>query len=151
MTSRPDQEKVLELNGSTYRIKKFTPEIACYWAMRLFGDILGGLSSKTKFTPSQMTKLIDQFTKALTKDREQFESFQRDCLSFVMVKFESGLHPLVNSEGFLTQTDLPSPSVFALTIHSFMHSMSDFLDPSLLGNLLGAAVPADTTAAPKTT
>lgn len=133
--SRTVQEKEIERQGRVYRIKKFTPEVGCYWATRLLGDMMGMLGGGQGSFQSRLPKMIQDFTRM---ERKEFALFQRDCLSFVFAKFENSFHPLVNAEGFFTVTDVPTPVLFELTLHSFMFTISDFLDPSLLGDLLGA-------------
>lgn len=143
---RPMKEKTLIIEDQTFHVRKFTPEVGCYWAARLFGDLMGSASGKG-FSMQNLPKIIQDFTRM---PRQDFALFQRDCLSFVRVKFDSGMHDLVDPDGFLTLVDISSPAVFQLTIHSFMFSMTDFLDPSLLDGLLGA-VPAAASEASKET
>ncbi len=125
------QEKEIEVNGATFKIKKFTPDIACYWATRLFGELMAKANG---FSLDKLPELIQGFTQM---DRKDYALYQRDCLSFVAVKFESGWHSLLSAEGHITKPDMKNPDILALMLHSFMFSMSDFLDPSLLESLMG--------------
>lgn len=133
--SHNQQEKDVSFSGQTYRIRKFTPEIACFWAMRFFGNAITGVLGQGKFSMAMVGKLIGEF---VAMQRNDHALFQRDCLSSVYVVTPQTVHPLVNSEGFLTVPDIPSPVVFALTVASFEFSMRDFFDPSLLAALAGA-------------
>lgn len=132
------QEKEIPLRGNLFKVRKFTPHAACYWAARLFGDLMAKANG---FSMEKLPELIHDFSEMPRKD---FESFQNDCLSFVSVKFETGWHSLLNSDGHLTKTDLKNPEVMALMFHSFLFSMSDFFDPALLEGLMGV-LPGDST------
>lgn len=137
---RVQQEKTVTLENKEFLVRKFSPETGCYWATRLFGDLLGALGSGSGTMQQRLPKLIQDFTRM---DKAEFVNFQRDCLSFVFVKLDSGLHSLVDSNtGYLTVPGLGSPTLMALTLHSFMFTMIDFLDQSLLETILGA-VPED--------
>lgn len=132
---RTQQEKVVTIQGTDYLIKKFTPEVGCYWATRLTGDIVSLMGTSTGSIQSRLPQMIKDFTRM---ERKDFVLFQRDCLSFVAVKFGNEFHALINSDGFFTQPDLSGPVAFQLTLHSFMFTIVDFLDQSLLDDLLGA-------------
>lgn len=132
------QEKELTLGSSTFKIRKFTPDVACYWATRLFGDLMAQANG---FSLEKLPEIVKDFTRM---ERKDFAAFQRDCLSFVTVKFESGWHSLLNSDGHITKTDLKNPEIMALSIHSFMFSIADFFDPALLETMLGALPVSET-------
>lgn len=132
------QEKEIEIEGTTFKIKKFTPDVACFWATRLFGDLMSKASGISR---QALAEFVQGFTKM---ERKDFSALQKDCLSFIQIKFESGWHPLLNSEGYCTKTDLSNPDILALMTHSFMFSISDFFAQSRLESLLGA-FPEDTT------
>lgn len=124
-------EKEIDIKGKTFKIKKFTPQIACYWATRLFGDLIAKVNG---FSMEKLPELIQEFTHMPRRD---YEDFQRDCLRFVYVKFDSGWAPLVNSDGFFTVPEIDSPTVLQLMLHSFLFSIVDFFDPALLEGLVG--------------
>jgi hypothetical protein len=129
------QEKDVSLGALKFRIRKFTPEVACFWAMRLFGNLLSGVIGQGKFSMENVAALIASFVQMERKDHAML---QRDALSSVYVIMDSGVHPLLNSEGFYTVPDVPAPSILALTIMAFEFSMRDFFDPALLATLAGA-------------
>jgi len=130
--SRALDEKSVSLAGNEYIVKKFTPQIGCYWAFKILGKLMSGATS-AQFTGLDVGKIVENFTEMEPKE---FERFQKDCLSFVFIRFDSGLHPLVNSEGFFTQPDLAGPVAFLLTIESFKHSIFDFFGEEVLKSLL---------------
>lgn len=123
-------EKEIPLGDRVFIVKKFTPQKACYWAFQLLGNI--------EFFGDKA--FIEKIQKFIVMDEKKFEQFQRDCLSFVFVKMDSGNHCLVNSDGFLTVLDLLNVDLFQLTTHSFMYSMSDFFDQALIQGLIRTVV-----------
>jgi len=108
--------KELQLNDKIYTIKKFTPVVACFWATKLFGAMLG--SSDSDFLSNLQT--------FVNMDFEQFKKIQKDCLSKVFYRLESGNHCIINQDGFINDLSLSAPQVLTLTVLSFVHSMSDF-------------------------
>lgn len=135
--NRTSQEQIVTVKGNSYKIKKFTPEVGCYWATKLFGDMVGMVGKGD--LRERLPQMIKQFT---SMERKEFALYQRDCLSFVSANFNGTEAPLVNSEGYFTQPDIPGPVVLELTLRSFMFTIVDFLDQSLLESILGA-VPED--------
>lgn len=129
------QIKELEFDGFNFKIQKFTPEIACRWAFRFLGTTAtidgDGFSDK-------VAKFID----LITEDPKQFASFQKDCLSRVLVKMEAGSFPLMNDEGFLIipEGKLKNTSIFQLTLNAFMFTISDFFAPALIQGMWAAVL-----------
>lgn len=128
-------DKSVFLQGQEYVIKKFTPQVGCFWAFKVMGKLMGGAAG-SEVSGLDVAKIVEDFTRMEPKE---FQTFQKDCLSFVFVKFDSGLHPLVNPEGFLTQPDMPGPIAFLLMIESFKHSIFDFFGEDVLKSLMGQA------------
>ena len=136
---RASQQKEITFLGWSYRLTKFTPEVACFWATRLFGELIKQASS-SRISASVLPEIVSGFINSLSSKKEDWALFQRDCLANVSVRFEAGWSPLVNSEGNFTQTDIAAPAVMMLITSSFMFSISDFFDQSVieeLPNLLG--------------
>lgn len=160
---RPNQYKDVVKEGKTFRIRKFTPEIASYWAFRLFGDLAafgissinlkdlfnGNVDKAIEQVTSKLPTLIREFTRM---KREDFQDFQRDCLAFVDVKFDlEGFAPLVNSEGFFTAQGIPNPVLFELTTESFLYTIQDFFGLGLQDTSPeAAAAPSGQTSNPAT-
>lgn len=132
--TRPSQEQQIVKGETTYIIRKWTPETACFWATRLLGDIVGGYRPG-KPLKDNLPVMLREFTHM---DKALFQQFQADCLSFVFVRFPSGVAPLLGIEGGYSVPDIAPPLVFELTIRSFMFSIADFFDPSVLNSLAGA-------------
>lgn len=140
--------KELTLDGQVYRISKFTPEVACFWATRLFGDMAGAVGPSGKIKQEDVPKFIAKFARM---QRNDFALLQRDCLSFVVTKFNiAEFQPLVDEDGNYTLPDIAAPTVFALTIHAFMYSIADFFaEGEAMTSLVGLF--GDTTAPPTNT
>lgn len=112
-----DQTKTMYFNDRAYTIKKFTPLVACFWAAKLFGSMIG-VKDEQGFE--------DQLKSFLNMEFEEFKKLQKDCLQRVFYRLESGSHSIVNPDGFINDQTLTSVQVFSLTALSFIHSMSDF-------------------------
>jgi hypothetical protein len=124
---RPGQEAELVLNGQTFKIKKFTPETACFWAFRLLGDLA--------FTDDdQVAEQIKTFIRGL--DKKQSRELQQDCLGQVIVRMESGAHPLINEMGAISVDTLSNDQVFELVLGSFAYSMRDFFAQARMGSIM---------------
>jgi hypothetical protein len=124
MKNNQYQDKVLD--GRSYRIAKFSPEVASYWGFRLFGDLaaFGMKAGTVDGMRDELPKLIKDFT---CMGRKEFAEFQKDCLAFVSVKFDlEGYRPLVNSEGFITVPEISNAALLKLTTESFMFTIADF-------------------------
>lgn len=146
-----EQYEDKELDGKVFRIHKFTPDVASYWGFKLFGDLAAfGLSmGGTDEIKDKLPRLIKDFTEM---PRKQFAEFQKDCLSFVSVRFDlAGFKPLVNSEGYFTVTDISNPTLLQLTTDSFMFTISDFFAQWLQdGKSLEPGVQSGPTSSPET-
>jgi hypothetical protein len=128
---RRTQEKTIPLEGRTFTIRKFTPQVGCYWAFKLFGSMAGGVTGGEKAIAEQVQKFI-------LMSRDDFTELQRDCLTHVVEHLEGGLIPVINPQGYFGVADIDSPLAMQLMVHSFMFSISDFFTPELLGSLVSS-------------
>lgn len=126
-------EKEVVIGETTYKVRKMTPQTACYWAAK----VLGAIMTAKSFTFEQMVAEGQKFIMGM--DKVEFASLQSDCLSKVVWKSPNGTWPVMDQKGDLTVTDLTAGQTMNLTIQSFFYSMSDFLDPELLATLLPGA------------
>ena len=124
------QEKLIPLRGKQYTIKKMTPDNACYWAAKVLGNVFMAIGG----TSEEMMKQIQSFI--LSLDKTSFKELKIDALSVAYSPFQSGPYPVIDPNGNLTDTELDAVDIFQLTVHSFMWSLSDFLDQSRMEGLL---------------
>jgi hypothetical protein len=134
--ARGPQETEVIIGEVTYKVKKFTPDTACKWAFRLLGkmDLTGSmqnLSDEEKL--KELTKKVETFTSMPEKD---FKEFQNDCLKHVWAVYPAQTLPILNNDGTFNVTDIDNPTLFELTINSFMFTVIDFLDQAFLGRLM---------------
>lgn len=125
---RGPQTEDITIDTQLYRINKFTPDKACKWAFRLFGS-MANMSTEDDFI-----KKVEEFTAMPEKD---FKEFQKDCLQFVVAVYPAQNAPVINNDGTIALADIAATTIFQLTLHSFMFSISDFFDPALLESLMG--------------
>lgn len=132
---RPGQFIELTLSGRDFKIKKFTPETACFWAFKLLGDL--AFSSGEELV-SQLKSFMRQMQRA------EFRTLQADCLSHVLITMDSGTHPLLGEMG-LAVNDLPNDAIFELTIAALSFSMRDFFAQdriqAIMGHVVGMFLP----------
>ncbi len=123
--------KDLNLGGKDYRIAKMTPRDAVYWATKLLGKV----ASSAGAGGFNIAQAISGF---LDMPPAEFRTMQDTFLGLVSIKYDAGWSHLLDSDGNIVNVDATGPEIMALTVHSFMHSLSDFLDPALLADSLGA-------------
>jgi hypothetical protein len=122
-----DKEKQIEINGKKFTVKKFTPQLGCYWVFQLLGSLASGMDGKG------MMSAVQSFMQ-MTPDR--FQHFQADCLKSCYFQNSNGLFSLMNQNGSMAYPgELTGPELFQLTTHAFMYTLMDFLDPALLEGL----------------
>lgn len=127
--TRPNQEMELPLGGRTYKIRKFTPETACFWAFRVFGNLTGLMTDK------RADDVAREFINYTTKDTPEFKRFMADCLRHVLVPMESGTWPLVNEQGAIILPDINWADVMELIFYSFSFTLQDFFDQARIPRL----------------
>lgn len=121
---RPGKIKEVTLGGQEYRVKEFTPEVACFWAFRLFGSVASALTGDAES--------INQF---INMNRRDFNGLMLDCLSVVSVKMESGTHPFFKEDGGYAIPDVPPTTVFQLVVEAFSYSIAPFLQKEIVNSL----------------
>ncbi len=129
------QEEDFVLNDKSYKIRKFTPQTACYWAFKLFGSMM----SAKEFSMNALLAEAQNF--AMSMDQKNFALFQKDCLSSVLAISPHNNFAVIDGNGNLTVPDMTAPEAMQLTIKSFIYSISDFFDLSLLGAILPQSEP----------
>jgi hypothetical protein len=122
-----NQEKAVKVGAKDFIIRKFTPQLGCYWVFQLLGSLASGMDGKG------MMSAVQSF---MQMTPERFQQFQTDCLQFALFKNETGIHSVMSREGFVAYPgELTGPELFQLTTHAFMYTLMDFLDPALLEGL----------------
>lgn len=120
-----DNVKTITIDGLNYQLSKFTPDIACYWAFKLFGSMA---TSST----GDLTEQINEFT---DMPKTRFKEFQIDCLSHVTTILPAGPVRIVDQTGNFA-VEIDGPTAFQLTLHSFMFSIIDFFGEDLLKGIV---------------
>lgn len=129
---RTGQELELTLGERSFKIKKFNPQTACYWAFRLLGDLA--------FTSGE--EFIEQLRKFMrTMDKKEFTELRKDCLVAVIADLESGPHSLIDTMGNFVIPNLSNDDSFQLMMAAFTFSMRDFFGEArmqpIIDDLLG--------------
>ncbi len=132
---KDEQTELLEYKGRRYIIKKFTPDIAGFWAIRVLGKAINSIDD-FKFNMKMIGKMIEQFSQMPFDD---YKLFQKNCLQSVYVQHETGEYPVIHPDGSWRLMELESDwtTVLLLQTKSFSFSMKDFLDPALWTALTG--------------
>lgn len=147
---RTGQEQEIQVGDFTFVIRKFTPQVACFWATRLFGKLIGSASGM-KLSIEDLSGIIEEF---ITMERKDADMLLKDCLSHVFIRLESGLHPVMNANGTMAKSEIDNPTVLQLIFLAFGFSITDFFAPEALKGVvqgLGGVLGLDLSETPKTT
>lgn len=118
---RPGQELEHTIGEYNFKIKKFAPEIATYWAFRAFGNFA---FQNFMGLEGQLQAFIHSI------DRLQFAGLRKDCLSHVFVKMDSGTPRVIDEAGNLVIPEIGWDAVFELILISLTFTLKDFFAPA---------------------
>lgn len=121
---RGNRIKEVVLGDHTFKIKEFTPNVACFWAFRLFGTVTGAMLGES-----------DAIGKFINMQRSDFNALMLDALSVVMVEMPSGVQPFYREDGGYSISDVQNTLVFELVVEAFTNSIAPFLSKDLIARL----------------
>lgn len=116
--------KEVPLGEYNFKIKQFTPEVACFWALRL----LGTATDAALGNPDAINNFINM-------QRKDFNTLMFDSLSVVNIEMESGLQPFYNPDGGYALGTPDNTLVFKLVVQAFTFSLAPFLSMDLRASL----------------
>jgi len=121
-------QKEIVIKERTFIIKKVDALTGCYIAGVMASKLLpAGISGYTGIELPQSNQ---------TMSKEEFASIQKDILSCVFEKLESGLVEVFDDAGHFRITDIDSGLLLRLTIDSLQLNFADFFDESLWKGLI---------------
>lgn len=117
-------EKVVQVNGREFIIRKFTPFFGVYLAAQTFGSVVG---SKNKL--EALVKSV------LNKPQSEFIKLQQDVLKYCFEKLPAGPTAVVDENGNFAVMNMDAPLALNLFIQTLLFSMSDFFTEEVMESL----------------
>ena len=117
-------EKVVQVNGREFIIRKFTPFFGVYLAAQTFGNVVG---SKNKL--EALVKSV------LNKPQSEFIKLQQDVLRYCFEKLPAGPTAVVDENGNFAVMNMDAPLALNLFIQTLLFSMSDFFTEEVMESL----------------
>lgn len=122
--------KEITIDGRTFQIRKFPPDVGVYWASKFFGTNVVGANDNKEALALKLQNFIN-------KQRAEFKEFQADCLKCVYELLPARPTCAINPEGNYG-IEVDGPLLFQLVYHSFMFTIADFFNVGVLSSLSGS-------------
>lgn len=125
-------EKVVELQGRKFKIKKFDSFTGSYILFQILEKVLPMAlenQAKVKTGEGQEQSLASLLPKGrMPMNKQEFTDLMRDCLSVVAELLPAGETPVFNPNGSWRLNDISHNTALALglVIHSLVFNLGDF-------------------------
>ena len=128
-------EKTVEVMGRKFRISAFDALTGSYIAFQVFEKMLPMGMEGRVLSQAGTSASLPGGRPMMTK--EEFFSFQRDCLSVVSEVLKAGPRPVINPNGSWGVEDIKDNTmlVLLLTVHALAFNVSDFFGGDGLSEL----------------